>query len=234
MGPWTFEVGYRYYTQGNADFYSDLFERANQQNFLARDKELSTFVSQTLSVGATYDFLPNGWRFIKKGTLNLRLRPHRVRVRRLPRRALLAAAGRRSELPRGRHRAALHVRRQRHPGVRVGLVLRARQRTSRSAAAADLDRSAAADPFPARDLNPLLAGFGLPSALPARLSGESWSVAADFNWASTSLAQRAGAEQLIVDAETREMRVTIGRSWSSGFAAQLEIPYRYTGGGVLD
>lgn len=72
MGPWTFEVGYRYYTQGNADFYSDLFERANQQNFLARDKELSTFVSQTVSVGATYDFLPNGWRFIKKGTLNLR------------------------------------------------------------------------------------------------------------------------------------------------------------------
>jgi hypothetical protein len=72
MGPWTFDVGYRHYTQGNADFYSDLFERANQQNFMARDKELSTFVSRTLSVGATYDFLPNGWRFIKKGTLNLR------------------------------------------------------------------------------------------------------------------------------------------------------------------
>lgn len=93
---------------------------------------------------------------------------------------------------------------------------------------------AAANPFPARDLNPLLAGFGLPSALPARVAGESWTVAADFNWASTSLAQRAGTEQLIVDAEIREMRVTIGRSWSSGFAAQLEIPYRYTGGGVLD
>lgn len=97
-----------------------------------------------------------------------------------------------------------------------------------------ISASAAADPFPARDLNPLLAGFGLPSALPARVSGESWSLAADFNWASTSLAQRAGTEQLIVDAEIREMRVTIGRSWPSGFAAQLEIPYRYTGGGVLD
>jgi hypothetical protein len=66
------------------------------------------------------------------------------------------------------------------------------------------------------------------------VSRESWSVAADFNWASISLAQRAGTEQLIVDAEIREMRVTIGRSWPSGFAAQLEIPYRYTGGGVLD
>jgi hypothetical protein len=93
---------------------------------------------------------------------------------------------------------------------------------------------AEAEPFPARDLNPLLAGFGLPSALPARMSGESWSVATDFNWASTSLAQRADTERLIVDAEIREMRVTIGRSWPSGFAAQLEIPYRYTGGGVLD
>ena len=70
--------------------------------------------------------------------------------------------------------------------------------------------------------------------MPARVSGESWFVAADFNWASTSLAQRAGTEQLIVDAEIREMRVTIGRSWPSGFAVQLEIPYRYTGGGVLD
>lgn len=93
---------------------------------------------------------------------------------------------------------------------------------------------AAADPFPTRDLNPLLAGFGLPSALPARVAGDSWSIATDLNWASTSLAQRAGSEQLTVDAETREARVTIGRSWSSGFAAQLELPYRYTGGGVLD
>ena len=93
---------------------------------------------------------------------------------------------------------------------------------------------AAADPFPARDLNPLLAGFGLPAALPARLSSESWAIATDLNWASVSLVQRAGAEQLIVDAEVREARVTIGRSWASGFAAQLQIPYRYTGGGVLD
>lgn len=93
---------------------------------------------------------------------------------------------------------------------------------------------AEADPFPTRDLNPLLGGFGLPSALPARIAGESWSVATDLNWASTALVQRADAELLVVDAETREARVTIGRSWSNGFAAQLELPYRYTGGGVLD
>ena len=67
---WTFDAGYRFYSQNNADFYADLFERPNQQNFLARDKELSTFKSQALSLGATYEFVPTGWRFIKKGTLN--------------------------------------------------------------------------------------------------------------------------------------------------------------------
>lgn len=93
---------------------------------------------------------------------------------------------------------------------------------------------ATAEPFPARDLNPLLAGFGLPSTLPARMPGESWSMAMDLNWASTSLAQRAGAEQLIVDAEIREARLTLGHALPAGFVAQLQVPYRYTGGGVLD
>ena len=37
-------------------FYSDLFDRVNQQNFLARDKELSTFTSQTMRIGASYEF----------------------------------------------------------------------------------------------------------------------------------------------------------------------------------
>ena len=97
-----------------------------------------------------------------------------------------------------------------------------------------ISTAAAADPFPARDLNPLLAGFGLPAALPARLPGEAWSIAADLNWASVSVVQQAGTQQLIVDAETREARLTIGRSWTNGFAAQVQIPYRYTGGGVLD
>jgi hypothetical protein len=68
---WTFEAGYRLYSQSHADFYRDLFDRPDQQNFLARDKELSTFKSQAFSAGASYDFLPNGWRFIKKGTLNV-------------------------------------------------------------------------------------------------------------------------------------------------------------------
>jgi len=69
--PWLFEVSYRFYDQGAADFYNDLFDRADQQNFMARDKELSTFTSQTLRIGASYEFARNGWSFIKKGSLNV-------------------------------------------------------------------------------------------------------------------------------------------------------------------
>lgn len=68
---WTLEARVRYYRQDNADFYSDLFGRVDQQNFMGRDKELSTFNSVAFRVGATYEFAQTGWGFIKKGSLNL-------------------------------------------------------------------------------------------------------------------------------------------------------------------
>jgi hypothetical protein len=68
---WTLEASIRHYSQEKADFYSDLFTRVDEQNFMGRDKELSTFTSQTFHVGATYEFLKNGWKFVKKGTFNL-------------------------------------------------------------------------------------------------------------------------------------------------------------------
>jgi hypothetical protein len=68
---WIFEGGYRWYDQSAADFYSDLFPRADAQNFLARDKELSTFTSHMLSVGATYQLPPLGWKLVQKSTVNL-------------------------------------------------------------------------------------------------------------------------------------------------------------------
>lgn len=69
--PWTFEASVRYYSQDSADFYSDLFPRIDFQNFMARDKELSTFTSLTMHVGATLEFARSGWWFVKKGTLNV-------------------------------------------------------------------------------------------------------------------------------------------------------------------
>lgn len=69
---WTFDVRYRFYTQDAAEFYSDLFPRANFQNFLARDKELSTMTSHTLGFGVAYEFKSPAISFLKRSSLNLR------------------------------------------------------------------------------------------------------------------------------------------------------------------
>jgi len=68
---WTFDGRFRTYSQTKADFYADLFPRSQYQNFLARDKELSTFASQTIRLGASYDIMRSGWKFVERGTLNV-------------------------------------------------------------------------------------------------------------------------------------------------------------------
>ncbi|MDM3872177.1 DUF3570 domain-containing protein [Porticoccus sp. W117] len=73
--PWkhglTFEAKLRHYKQDQADFYSDLFAFQGSQNFLARDKELSTFTSNTIGIGVSYE-LPNKlWGLAEKSTVNL-------------------------------------------------------------------------------------------------------------------------------------------------------------------
>jgi hypothetical protein len=90
-------------------------------------------------------------------------------------------------------------------------------------------------PFAVRDQNPLLAGFALPHAMPVR-AGEpgEWGAALNVSWASTALMQEVGDEALLVDAETREARLTLSGTLSERFTWQAEIPYRYTGGGNLD
>lgn len=95
---------------------------------------------------------------------------------------------------------------------------------------------AVAEPFSVKDQNPFLAGFGLPSAMPARVATEKqgWSGGLDLFWGSTALIQQQGTESLIVDAETREARLTLQTPLSDGFAFQLQLPYRYTGAGSLD
>ncbi len=68
---WTFDVGYRYYTQEAADFYSDLFPYADAQNFLARDKELSTFNSHALRFAVGYEVPIRFTDMLDKGSVNL-------------------------------------------------------------------------------------------------------------------------------------------------------------------
>ena len=56
----------------------------------------------------------------------------------------------------------------------------------------------------------------------------------DFNWGSSALIQSNGDEELIVDAETRETRLTLRRALGERFALQASVPYRYVGPGSLD
>lgn len=53
---WTLEGKVRYYDQGQADFYSDLFAFENSQTHLARDKEMSSFSGITLGGGLVYEW----------------------------------------------------------------------------------------------------------------------------------------------------------------------------------
>ena len=67
---WIVEAKYRYYTQDAADFYSDLFSRQDEQNYMSRDKELSTFDSHSIGLNISYDLVDKGWRMLDRVTLN--------------------------------------------------------------------------------------------------------------------------------------------------------------------
>ena len=69
---WTFDVHYRFNTQNEAEFYSDLFPREDFQNFLARDKELAAMQSHTLGFGVAYEFKPSWADFLGKAAINLK------------------------------------------------------------------------------------------------------------------------------------------------------------------
>jgi len=64
---------FRYYHQGPADFYSDLFPRANYQNFMARDRELAAFNSYTVGAGASWLFAMPFVPALGKNSINLRV-----------------------------------------------------------------------------------------------------------------------------------------------------------------
>jgi hypothetical protein len=73
MGPFTFHFKYRYHNQTGAHFYSDLFPRAQATNFRGRDKELSPLTSHTVGISGSWEFIsqPEGWKFFKRGSLNV-------------------------------------------------------------------------------------------------------------------------------------------------------------------
>jgi hypothetical protein len=72
IGPWIFTAKYRWHDQTGAHFFSDLFPREQATNFRGRDKELSPLTSNTVKLAASYEFIggTDGWRFIKKASVN--------------------------------------------------------------------------------------------------------------------------------------------------------------------
>ncbi len=69
---WILEASYRFHEQSNAEFYSDLFPGPQATTFRARDKELSSFTSTTLGLGASFEF-GRSWSAIERGSLNLNI-----------------------------------------------------------------------------------------------------------------------------------------------------------------
>ncbi|WP_235015341.1 DUF3570 domain-containing protein [Oceanicoccus sp. KOV_DT_Chl] len=69
---WIVDVKYRFYQQGQADFYSDLFQTQSldRKDYRARDKELSEFDSNMYSVGVSYQ-LPEFSSAIEKSKISL-------------------------------------------------------------------------------------------------------------------------------------------------------------------
>ncbi|RMH10812.1 MAG: DUF3570 domain-containing protein, partial [Gammaproteobacteria bacterium] len=66
---WILSLEYRYYTQTQANFYSDLFPHANAQNFLARDKELSPFTHHSIGFQAEYGYDIKNIQWLDRGQI---------------------------------------------------------------------------------------------------------------------------------------------------------------------
>lgn len=70
FGRWLMDFRARWYSQGNADFYSDNFAYQNEYTFMARDKQLATYKDMSVGVSASFEFARSGWHWIDKGTMN--------------------------------------------------------------------------------------------------------------------------------------------------------------------
>lgn len=103
------------------------------------------------------------------------------------------------------------------------------------AMAALLADPASAEPFLTRNQNPLLALYGLPSPLPARLPESGGGrVASVVNWSNTEKDESAGDGTYTLDAEVFELRLHVVHAISERFAIHGELPWRKVSEGSLD
>ena len=69
---WIIEAHFRTYAQTKANFYNDLFPFSGAQNFLARDKEMSTFNNSTIGFGVSYEFAKGEGGMVDKASVNFK------------------------------------------------------------------------------------------------------------------------------------------------------------------
>ncbi len=68
---WILDFHVRYYQQDQADFYQDLFSRPDEFNYMARDKELSTYQSFSTGFKVTYEWQFSSQTIVEKSSVNL-------------------------------------------------------------------------------------------------------------------------------------------------------------------
>jgi hypothetical protein len=111
-------------------------------------------------------------------------------------------------------------------------MLKAHALSALAAVAAALPAAAQlAEPLVIRNLNPLVAIFGLPAwetVSPGNRFGASLDVASHYR-----LSQRSG-EVLVLDGETLRTNLSYSRGFGDGWSIGAEVPFLRVGGGVLD
>ena len=94
---------------------------------------------------------------------------------------------------------------------------------------------ASAEPFLTRNQSPLVAAYGLPSPLPARLPPAGGGrIAAVVNWSNDEKDDVAGNSGYTLDAEVFELRLHFERALGERLAMRVELPWRRLSGGSLD
>jgi hypothetical protein len=92
-----------------------------------------------------------------------------------------------------------------------------------------------ADPFLVRNQHPVVALFGLPSPLPARLpAANTTRVAGVVNWSNFAATESQGDRDFTLDGEVLEARLHIDRRLRDRFSFHGELAYRDLSAGSLD
>ena len=94
--------------------------------------------------------------------------------------------------------------------------------------------TARAEPLPTTNQNPFLASAGIPGPLPTALEPGETRLDAILNWGSTAIVDTTPEEILVMDVETRELRLTLTHTLTQRLSLRVELPYVYSGPGVLD